>query len=237
MGLFDSGPALEDVVGAKLVNTDERSRRELARAQLPILRELRDEELLLVIAVDRDTGVIVVTNERLFTVRRGKLDRRIERNRIREAKLGQLPRGGFVAIIAGPELRVAFATLDEADLFVQTIDLAMVNSRVVRRNIPVLMPDLYEEILRTSGRPVESRLVIAVARAAAEMIAAHARTFFTTIGDQGAADRFGRDFGDRRGVTTADDMIDWLWDWDPRCHQPLRRAVGIMRIRLIDTHH
>jgi hypothetical protein len=176
VGLFDAAPALEDVVGAKLVHTDGRSRRER-------------------------------------------------------------PKGGFLAIISGPDLRVAFPTLDQADLFVQTIDLAMVNSRVVRRDIPILMPGLYEEILRTSGRPVEPGHVIAVARAAADMIAAHAQIFFTSTGDRAAVDRFARDFGDRRGTTTADDMIDWLWDWDPRCHQPLRGAVGTLHARLIDRHH
>ncbi|MBM2620281.1 hypothetical protein JIG36_32680 [Actinoplanes sp. LDG1-06] len=250
MGLFGAPPVLVDAVGTKLVNKDVRARRDLARAQLAILGEVRGDELLLVIAADRG-GVVVVTNERIFTVRRGKVDRRIERADVRETKLGHVRAGGFVAIISGAGLRLGFPSLDEADRFVQVVDLAMVNSRVVTRDIPVLMPALYEEILRTSGRAASRRNVSDVAHAAAELIVEQARSFFAGTGDLDAADRFAARFlhtdrfrfaghfrftarfRERLADSTADDMIDWLWEWDPRCHQPLRRAVGVMRVSLL----
>lgn len=95
------------------------------------------------------------------------------------------------------------------------------------RDIAPLYPDLYASALRASGKPATDGNLDSVASFVAMNLAINGQGWFQATGDMAARDLFNAKFNpeknDARGIKhVADDMIDFLWGWNSRCHPGLR---------------
>jgi hypothetical protein len=99
------------------------------------------------------------------------------------------------------------------------------------RDIPTLYPAFFERILRSTGYDITPQnMANLIDRVAWTITNAGALAYFEKTGDSEARSRFIRVFtADVSTVEHAhelcDDMIDWLWRWDPRCRKDLRERV------------
>ena len=105
-------------------------------------------------------------------------------------------------------------------------------SAVPPRAVPQLHPTVYHEALRRAGKPVTEG-AIALAEFAAWNLALNAHAWFQALGDTAAERRFDDRFNasnykaDRLG-NVPDDMINFLWSWNPRVHAGLQEFAGMM---------
>jgi hypothetical protein len=235
MGLFSLDPEPDSRLFAKLANTDRRSRKQLVKEQEHVVALLRASELVRAIGVDvaGHAGISVVTTERVFQVKRGRVINEADGNRIHETELLIRPNGEYLVAFHGPGLySPTFFTAEEANRFVLAVDQYLVGTRPTPRDIPRLWPDFYLGVLRATGKPESpGNIVELVQRLRRALIDNGAMTFFDQLGDEVARVRFHTEFpvgsgdGDEGLFEVPDRVIDFLWDWDPRCHDPLRRMV------------
>ncbi|GIF97006.1 hypothetical protein [Catellatospora citrea] len=232
MGLFGPDPVVEADLLAKLITTSPRAKKNLAKQQEAVRSGLRDGELLLALAVDSRKGeVVVVTSKRLFIVARGRLDRVVERERISRTRLASMSNGTFVTFIDGPGIMVEIGAREEANRLAGVIDRYLLESRVGPRDIPILFPDFYQNILQATGKPeTPENFVHLIDRVSRMLTAGSAIAYFEQAGDHAAKAHFLAEFGssDREGefyLNMPDLIIDFLWAWSPECHDSLRRSV------------
>jgi hypothetical protein len=97
---------------------------------------------------------------------------------------------------------------------------------------PVLFPDFYHRMPRTTGKPTSPENIVQVIAMVSSMIAAgSAFAYFEQNGDMPARERFlarfqsGSDDGEAF-LRMPDEMIDFLWAWSPTRHDALRRLPG-----------
>ena len=99
------------------------------------------------------------------------------------------------------------------------------------RSVPQLHPDTYRDALQRADKPVTEHNVIAIAEFTAWNLALNAHAWFQALGDLAAEGRFDGRFNadsyqpDRLG-NVPDDMIDFLWAWNPRVHPALHDFVS-----------
>ena len=100
------------------------------------------------------------------------------------------------------------------------------------RDIPPLYPDFFESVLTTTGKPVTPRNIACLAERVVLVMADSAHGFFEQAGDADAREEFDRTFGDGAPdglLYASDEMIDWLWDWNEECREPLREVIEDVR--------
>jgi hypothetical protein len=230
MGIFTAPPVIPDDLLSKLTGDSRRSRGRLAKVQDVIRSEFAQGETPLLIAVDIVHPIVgVITNKRVFLVWGRRVDKSATPDRISRTRLGKLP-NGYLAIIDGPGMNIQFATYEEANQFVGAIDHYLLSSNVVPRDIPPLFPNFFHDVLVTTGKPVNPDNMFAITDRVVRMISSSAASYFEQSGDNTAQSRFTSVFSadETDGAVLArwaDLMIDFLWEWDPRSHDPLRRLI------------
>ena len=127
-------------------------------------------------------------------------------------------------------MNLQFATYEEANQFVGAVDHYLLSSSVVPRDIPSLFPDFFRDILVTTGKPVTPDNMFAITDRVVRMISGSAASYFKQSGDNAAPRRFASVFSAEETdgavlIRWADLMIDFLWEWDPRSHDPLRGLI------------
>lgn len=98
------------------------------------------------------------------------------------------------------------------------------------RDIPPLFPDFFHGVLFGVGKEATSQNLLALCEYVSQMISVNAYGWFHQSGDVAAEARFSRRFRGGGGPEQAiervpDDMIDFLWDWHVRAHDPLREWI------------
>jgi hypothetical protein len=230
MGLFSQDPEPDSRLFAKLVNSDRASRKKLVKEQEGILALLRESEQVRGVGVDvaGNAGVSVVTTERVVQVKRGRVINEAGGDRIQATELLVRPNGNYLVAFRGPGLYApTFFTADEANAFARAVDQYLVATPPGPRDIPELWPDFYLGVLRATGKPESQENFIAIIqRVRANLIDHAAMKFFDQVGDEVARTRFLAEFQGGTGILHVPDrIIDFLWDWDPRSHDPLRRMM------------
>ncbi|MDR6974085.1 hypothetical protein J2X68_000763 [Streptomyces sp. 3330] len=95
------------------------------------------------------------------------------------------------------------------------------------RDIPPLFPDFFHGVLFAVGKEATPHNLLALTEYVSQMISANAYGWFHRFGDTAAEARFSRRFrgGGPEGQAlekVPDDMIDFLWAWNPRARDALR---------------
>lgn len=101
------------------------------------------------------------------------------------------------------------------------------------RTVPTLYPAFYHDHLRRAGKPLTKANVQALVRFTSWNLALNAHAWTRIVGDPGAFETFqlrfdGATYPDDRIEHMPDDMIDYLWAWDPRAHPGLHSFVDSM---------
>ncbi|WP_330277830.1 hypothetical protein OG205_20450 [Lentzea sp. NBC_00516] len=236
MSLFSPTPDLMPAVLIALVNDDRYARRKLAREQESLLNNLGADERLVAVGVDVtwNSGVTVVTTTRVFQLKRGEVINEASASRIRGTELVVRPNGNYFVSYEGCGLYVTtFLHKEEADRLCRAVDGYLVGAPPGERDIPDLFPDFYLGILRDTGKPETAENVVElVDRTRRAVAASGALAFFKQANDERARAQFHDQFMVDRGqdgetlLRMPDQMIDFLWHWNPVCHEPLRRMIA-----------
>ncbi|MET9226318.1 hypothetical protein [Lentzea sp. NPDC003310] len=246
MGLFSSTPDLMPAVHTALVNDDRYGRRILAREQEALLNHLGDHERLVAAGVDvaGNSGVTAVTTSRVFQLKRGRVTAEAAAAQIRGTEMFLRPNGNYFVSVEGTGLHViTFLRKEEADRLCRAVDSYLVGKPPGERDIPILFPDFYLGILRDTGKPETAENVVElVDRTRRAVVGGGALPFFEQTGDERARARFHDRFLVDRGqdgetlLRMPDEMIDFLWEWNPFCHDALRRMVARFHEHMTGPH-
>jgi hypothetical protein len=140
--------------------------------------------------------------------------------------------------VAVPELQGV--TFDRADLKVRIRDGAiaaalakLVNTLIIAqrpRSIPKLHPRYFEQIFTRSPLARTPLNMARLIERTAFMIGGQGAAYCAQMHDAAAFDALLREFGHDdlidRGPDIADEIIDWLWQWNPFSHRDLTRRVA-----------
>ncbi|MET7485144.1 hypothetical protein [Streptomyces sp. NPDC005538] len=241
MSLFGQRPEPDPSFTAVLANDTTRSRRRLADNQHVLRETLDGDEEVHLIAVEEalNSRVVTVTSRRLLVVRKGRTEGSYTRDRITRTRLGRLPNGTMLAFVDGAGLMFSFLTAHTADRLAFAVDRFLLTPPVRRtaaRDIPELLPDYYRGILFATGKPDTADNIVALVELLSQMLTSNAAMFFRQTGDQATDQSFMARFKgggpEERLLHVVDDMLDFLWDWNPRCHNALRTFVRDARTTL-----
>ncbi|MEV6926262.1 hypothetical protein AB0M46_17445 [Dactylosporangium sp. NPDC051485] len=105
------------------------------------------------------------------------------------------------------------------------------------RDVPVLYPVYFMELLTTGGVPPTAENVARLVGRTAFMIGTQGAAYCAQLRDAAAFEiflvNFARGGMPARRLHLADDMVDWLWAWSARCHDDLRGRFVTWRADLL----
>jgi hypothetical protein len=87
--------------------------KELAKESGAIISELtRTGEVCLVLAHDARSGMVVVTDQRTFILKRGRIRKQLRHEEVAETMLGTMPNGSTIVTIESIESRLDYSPTD-----------------------------------------------------------------------------------------------------------------------------
>ncbi|GAA2394791.1 hypothetical protein [Dactylosporangium salmoneum] len=105
------------------------------------------------------------------------------------------------------------------------------------RDVPLLYPDYFMELLTTGGVPPTPGNVARLVERAAFMIGTQGAAYCAQLRDPATFEiflvNFARGGMPARRLHLADDMVDWLWAWSALCHDDLRGRFVTWRADLL----
>lgn len=105
------------------------------------------------------------------------------------------------------------------------------------RDLPILYPDYFLELLSTGGVAATPGNVAELIERTAFMIGTQGAAYCAQLRDPAAFEVFVRNFArgaiPGRDLQLVDDMVDWLWVWNPGCHDDLRTRFTKWRTGLL----
>lgn len=252
MGLFGGGESLSEEFRVALADDASHHRRMIAKGEQDIRSYLQDGETVRLIAVEDYTATrtLVVTDRRLLVTRKGGrvLDRSVVPEEIRDVEVRPTDTGSFYLVIEGPGTMVKFQRPGVAYSVGEAIEklarrrtppetasgLATTDGRAV----PLLYPGFYLDLLTETGVPATPENVVNLVERVFVMVMGKADEYFEQLGDHDAARRFHERFDgggpEDRVLNAVDDMVDWLWAWNSRCHGPLTQLFPRIQALLLE---
>ena len=105
------------------------------------------------------------------------------------------------------------------------------------RDVPLLYPEYFTELLTSGGVPTTPINMARVIERTAFMIGTQGAAYFAHLHDRASFEVFVENFA-RGGIPArrphlVDDMVDWLWAWNQGCHDDLRQRFAKWRIVLL----
>jgi hypothetical protein len=227
MPLFRHGGPLSDVVNRALIDPTPHHRRIIAKGQHGIHAALHDGEMVVLIAIEHvtETLTLVVTDRRLLVMRQGGLvlDHSVEPPDMQRAVVKRAGGGAFLVVIDGPGTALTFHTNDVAHTVANSINSLIRNPTVdltpQPRTIPTLYPRFFLDLLAETGMPATPTNLVNFIDRVFVMLQGEAGHYFTQAHDPAAQREFTAIFDgggpQHRVLRSVDDMVDWLWDWNP----------------------
>jgi hypothetical protein len=244
MGLFSSTTQepLDPELAKLCIGDDKYTLKGLRREQTAIRELLVSGERILCIAVDNGFGgpagyarAAVVTDRRLFFVKKTRLEMEIDPRTIRQTRIGQLTPLRVSVSIDGPSanaIQIWLSSVDRAAAFESAIQDQLLAGLVPEeRDVPRFYPDWYISVLRAAGKAETDHNIRELSVLVAGNVAANAARWFVGLHDDAARERFYEqlDHASPTQETRADWMIDFLWTWTPRVHLGLRELPDVLR--------
>ncbi|MEU0532600.1 hypothetical protein [Amycolatopsis tolypomycina] len=255
MGLFGGGESLSEDFRAALADDAGHHRRMIAKGEPNIRSCFQDGETVRLIAVEDFTAThtLVVTDRRLLVMRKGGrvLDRSVTPEEIRDVEVRPTGTGSFLLVVAGPGTTVKFQRPGVAYSVGEAIEKLARRRPPVEtaasgfaatdgRAVPILYPGFYLDLLTETGVPANPENVVNLIERVFVMVMGQADEYFRQWGDDDAARRFHDRFDgggpEDRVLNSVDDMVDWLWAWNFRCHTPLMQLFPRIQALLLEPH-
>ncbi|MBQ0977864.1 hypothetical protein [Micromonospora sp. M61] len=240
MGLFGPSNPLDEDLRRALIGDSGSDRKVVAKAQAAIRSSLRSGEPVRAIAVDQFMGwpMLVVTDRRLMVMDRGgkSLQKSLDPEQIDQAAPAA---SGLVRVLTDDgDLAVRLRDYACARMFVRAVNDSLLSRRP--RTIPTLYPKFFLELLAAADTPATPTNVSRFVERVFVMIKGQANVFFQQLDEPAAQAEFNNHFDgggpEDRVLNCVDDMIDWLWKWNPACHRPLERTVRSIHDGLLMPH-
>lgn len=130
-----------------------------------------------------------------------------------------------------------FTTYEAANRLACDIDHL---ARPEKRDVPLLYPALFHRILTTVGASATAENLGGLLERASLGVRSQALWYFGQAADKRAPAEFLERFANvpaERLTSECDDMIDWLWAWDRRCHAALRQLPLTLERMLAARFH
>lgn len=238
MGIFSGGATatIDDRITAVLLTVGRDARRAVGRAQLTIREHVPDVRA---VAADEFTGELVLAlgDERLVLWRNGgrTVLRAYDVAGLSSVYVESSALGGFTASIGGTGVLLRMRTRATAERL-----RSVVNERIVAnrpRTIPMLHPVYFTQLLREAGVPGTPVNVARLVERTAFMLGCQGAAYCAQLGDPRGFEELVRKFARggplERRTYLVDDLIDWLWNWNPGCHDDLPLRVATWRDGLL----
>lgn len=240
MGLLGPSTPLDEDLDRAFIDGNASVRKLVARAQAEIRAVLRPGEQVRGLATDHYTAspTLVVTDRRMLVLSRNMrtVQRSVDAEEIHQA-VGTVA-GHVTVSYEGGTVSIRVGTNANAQTLVRVIEDALLTRRP--RTIPTLYPDFFLSLLAAAGTSATPVNVSRFIERTFVMLTGQANTFFDQRGDTQARATFAERFADggpqERILHSADDVIDWLWQWDRACHGALERVVEKWRDSMLMPH-
>lgn len=226
MGFFDAPEPLDPRIAAAMLSTDQRAQRALAKSQAGIIAALNGDPAGMV-AVDEASGdATVVARRRVHVIRKGGKGRQ---ETIDLATISSAYSDGRRVSLGGTGMAVSFHDSSSADKFQTTLNKLIIASRP--RTIPVLYPNYFLEILAATRVQATPTNVARLVDRTAFITGGQGAVYCAQLRDPRALEelikRFGRNIRVRSDadLRVVDDIVDWLWAWNPGCHDALAGQI------------
>jgi hypothetical protein len=218
---------LESRISTAMLTTDRRAQRALAKSQSGILAAL-DGDPAGIVAIDEITcdATVVAAHQRIHVYRRGgKSQQRV----VDLTSISSAYTNGPCASLGGTGVSVTFRDKSSADKFKVAINRMIIASRP--RTIPVLYPNYFLGLLAAAKVPSTPMNVARLVERTAFITGGQGAVYCAQLGEPRALEElislFARNIHVQPGgnLSIVDNIIDWLWAWNPGCHQALERQI------------
>jgi hypothetical protein len=226
MELFSTVEPLDDTFAAELLTPGERLRKAVAAGQARIRQSLVRRERVRAVAADEGAAahIVVVTNQRLLIMRK---DGRAVLSTIDAATLSSVflrggPGAGRTAELGGTGYEVHFRAPATAQRFQSIVHDVIIARRP--RAVPVLHPQYFTDLLARARVPHTPVNLARLIERTALMTGCQAAAYCAKLADPAAFRQFTGAFARAeasRDPQLVDQMVDWLWAWNPGCHADL----------------
>jgi hypothetical protein len=239
VGIFSGGTTatIDDGITAVLLTVGRDARRAVARAQLTIREQVPQQ--LRAVAADEFTGELVLAlgEERLVLWRNGgrTLLRAFDLAGLSSVFVESSALGGFTASIGGTGVLLRMRARATAERLRAVVNEGIVANRP--RTIPELFPVYFTSLLGEAGVAATPVNVARLVERTAFMLGCQGAAYCAQLGDPRGFEELVRQFARggplERRMHLADDLVDWLWTWNPGCHDDLPLRVARWRDGLL----
>jgi hypothetical protein len=224
---------LDTRIATALLNVDQNAQRAVARGESGILAALRGDraDMIVIDEATHDT-VVAVAGRQVHVFRQGG---KAELGVVDAAEIqSAFSRGSRVRLL-GYKVVVTFQDPRMAARFE-----GFMNKRILAcrpRTIPILYPQFFLDLIAASEVPATLTNTFRLIERIVFQIGVQGAIFCAQIEDPSAFEEFVRLFADNgtadhRQLNVPDNMIDWLWKWNPSCHKSLEGSVHGWRTEL-----
>jgi hypothetical protein len=225
---------LDSQIEKALLTNSRIAQRAIAKGQSGILAALNGASADM-IAVDEVTGdtVLAVAGLQVYVFSDGGKTLRGARDvtQINDAFL----EGPLVRLDGLVGVAVTFQEPATAAKFATTLNKLIQACRP--RSIPTLYPQYFLDLIKASGVQATVTNVLRLIERTAFATGFQGAVYCAQLKDPKALEelirRFARGGPPDRQLQLVDDMVDWLWAWNPGCHKALVRQFDDWRERLL----
>jgi hypothetical protein len=233
VGLFTAGEPLDTQIATVLLTKGRNAQRALAKGQSGILAAMNGDPLTLVV-VDEITGdtTVAVAGRHVHVFRKGgKLRQRV----VDAAEIEVAFAEGSRVSLDGIGVSMTFQDRTTASTFAAALNKIILHYRP--RAVPTLYPQYYLNLLAESGVQATTVNVSRLIERTAFIIGLQGAVYCAQLKDPQALEelisRFASGGPPDRQLQLVDDIVDWLWAWNPGCHKALERQIHKWRDGLL----
>lgn len=227
MGFFDAPEPIDPRIATVMLTHDQRAQRALAKGQAGILAATNGAPIS-VVAIDEITcdTTVVVAGQRVQIFGRGgkKLERDLE-----AAAISSAYTEGSRFSLGGTGVSVALRDQSHAHKFAWAVNRTIVSARP--RTIPPLYPRYFQDLLATARVPITPMNMARLVERTAFITGGQGAVYCAQLKDPQALEelisRFARNIHIQSdgNLGVVDQIVDWLWAWNPGCHEALQRQI------------
>jgi hypothetical protein len=233
MGLFTADEPLDARIETVVLTKGRNAQRALAKGQASILATLNGNTLTL-IAVDEITGdtTVAVAGRQVYVFRKGgKVRQRV----VDAAEIDVAFAEGSRVSLDGIGVSITFQDRTTAATFAAALNKVILDYRP--RAVPTLYPQYYLDILASAGVRATTVNVFRLIERTAFITGLQGAVYSAQLKDPQALEelisRFARGGSPDRQLQLVDDIVDWLWTWNPGCHKALQSQIHKWRNGLL----